>query len=247
MKWFLSILFLLVVLVLASFIFIGGGGVKYSGPFEEPTLGGEAASNLIRASRIFAGPSQYPPRSFAAYGLVAFPSRATSADLERHINICTAYVGRLPNSLDLTSTPVEEQMVTVWPVSNEITADLANLSETIGEACEVAVDDYDQIQALTALKQAELSGHEFVGRGPWLLAWAPGIHKGNDSSAVLISDLSHVDSIPEALSIFSMWSDDIEADPSLWKNGFSNNRFREKLRLWVDKHGEAILNVFKLS
>jgi amino acid transporter len=32
------------------------------------------------ASRLFAGPHQYPPSSFAAYGIVAFPSRATPDD-----------------------------------------------------------------------------------------------------------------------------------------------------------------------
>ena len=50
---------------------------------EGAIVGGMLGTSLyspsnVCVSRIFAGPAQYPPKDFAAYGIVAFPSAPTS-------------------------------------------------------------------------------------------------------------------------------------------------------------------------
>jgi hypothetical protein len=55
----------------------------------------------ILASRLFAGPTQYPPTDFAAYGIVAFKTRATAEDKPRYEMICNAYVAGLLHVSDV--------------------------------------------------------------------------------------------------------------------------------------------------
>jgi hypothetical protein len=55
----------------------------------------------VIASRLFAGPDQYPPEEFAAYGILAFRSRASSQDRARHLMICEAYAATLPHADEL--------------------------------------------------------------------------------------------------------------------------------------------------
>ena len=84
---------------------------------------------ILRVSRLFSGPDTFPPEQLSAYGIVDFPTLATEHDIERHQLICNAYTAFFPNSSDIPSTPLNEQMVTVWPLkSNSLASELNDLS-----------------------------------------------------------------------------------------------------------------------
>lgn len=78
-------------------------------------------SSGVKASRIFAGPGQYPPAEFAAYGIVAFRTLAAPDDRAHYELICEAYVRSLLHVSEL-DVPPAEQMVTVWPVDSDAVA-----------------------------------------------------------------------------------------------------------------------------
>jgi hypothetical protein len=197
----------------------------------------------LRASRSFFGPHYFPPYEFAAYGIVAFPSGATSATRERYIAICEAYVSTLPRSGDL-SVPLEEQMVTVWPVG---TTDLAAKLQSVEglTVCNDAVDRYSITTALLAIKDARDEGGRFSGKkGPFLLAWAPSSSKGKPDVLVLTADMSSAETPAEILDRFQRWRRDIESNPALWQSGWDMAKMTTLIREWADKYGSAILELF---
>jgi hypothetical protein len=74
------------------------------------------ASPAVRASRTFAGPGQYPPSRFAAYGIVAFQALPyDTVETNRYRNICRGYLAAIPGSKILLNKgiPLNKQMVTV--------------------------------------------------------------------------------------------------------------------------------------
>ena len=75
----------------------------------------------VRASRIFAGDDQYPPNSFAAYGIIAFRSLATDVTSDRYLAICKGYMSSILSFSELVDEKVipSQQMVTVWPLNSE--------------------------------------------------------------------------------------------------------------------------------
>ena len=75
-------------------------------------------SASVIPSRFFAGPNQYPPREFAAYGILAFRSRPSSYNRDRYSMICEAYATALPHASEL-AVPRGKQMVTVWPLNSD--------------------------------------------------------------------------------------------------------------------------------
>jgi hypothetical protein len=182
-------------------------------PRKAPALG---KAPVVLPSRAFLPPHDIPPEDFAAYGIVAFPQKATSSTIRRHISICKAFVATLP-STSLAKVPPEQQMVTVWPV------DSASISATLSESepdCKVAVDRYDLPTALTALKESRTRERTaFSGEGPYLLAWSPASTKGNKDALVLIGDLSDARTHVDFLNRFRAWRDEIEKKPELWRRG----------------------------
>jgi hypothetical protein len=205
----------------------------------------EAAIVAITASRLFAGPSQYPPENFAAYGIVAFPSRATSSDRERHLMICEAYVGSLPHATEL-AVPIEVQMATIWPLdSNSVAADLNDRgSRQPAAICETAVQAYGLAMAQQALHDAATAGVDVSGRGPFLLAWSPAAEKGESDAVVLKVDLSGVTTSAQTLELFQGWRTDIEGSPELWADGWDIDDLRITIRQWVDRFGPLIMAAF---
>lgn len=195
----------------------------------------------VTASRIFAGPNQYPPEEFAAYGILAFRSRPSPYDRARHLMICNAYVTSLPHTFELTIARAE-QMVTVWPVDSDSDASRLNRAPRNG-ICEIAVDNYGLVIAQQALKDAETAGVNTTDSGPFLFAWSPSTDKGKQDALVLVSDLSDVTTYEHAHEILLEWSRDIEQDPQLWSNGWDVERLRRKIRHWVDKYGPKALAV----
>jgi len=191
----------------------------------------------VRASRVYAGPTQYPPESFAAYGIVAFPAKATPSDRDRHLMICNAYISRLPSVGELQTVPVSEQMVTVWPADNDLRADSLN-SLPSSQTCEAAVDHYGLVTAQQGLIDAKLSMP--YGRGPFLIAWSPGSGMRRPNSAVLVVDMSDVLTPEDARWNFAKWAEEIEADPSRWTQGWSAETLRLALQRFVDRYGTSI-------
>jgi hypothetical protein len=215
-------------------------------PSETPSRGigggsGWNGGSAIRAARLFSGPSQYPPEAFAAYGIVAFRARASSGERERHVMLCEAYVAALPRSAELT-VPVEEQMVTIWPIDADQTADELNRLRG-AEICETAVGRYGLPTALRAINDA---GETRIGRdrrGPFLLAWSPSHDKGDPEALMLVADLTDVTTYAQAEAFFVLWRTDIEANPEYWNRGWNVERLRIAIQLWVDRFGSQIFSI----
>ncbi len=197
------------------------------------------APGEISASRLFAGPDDYPPIDFAAYGIVAFKAHATSRDRDRHIMICEAYVASIRSAAQLGRLK-SEQMVTVWPIRSAPVAVDLTISDS-DRNCNRAVDQYGNINADRALREARAAGADVNGIGPYLLAWSPPAKKGEPDAVVLIADLSDVRNYEQALQIMSDWVRDIERDPHLWSRGWTLDAIRLKMQRWVDRRGTQLL------
>lgn len=199
---------------------------------------------FIRASRFFIEPHDFPPRSFAAYGIIAFKASATPETLDRWTMICNAYMGTLLPSKEVAKVvSVDQQMVTVWPVRAKEIANFLNLVDT-DYRCPLAVEQYDLSTSLHAIRDAEKTGGSFPGVGPYLLAWAPSDKKGASDTLVLSIDLSSVTVEAHAVEIFESWREEIEEDPSLWSDGFTVGGLKRKVKLWLDRHGSDLLTFF---
>lgn len=210
---------------------------------EEETDG--IVKHTVLPSRVFSGPNQYPPRNFAAYGIVAFRSRPSVHDRDRYVMICHAYISTLPHASELEA-PSTEQMVTVWPLDRDNLASQLNYGEITStqDSCGTAVDNYGLVISQAALKEAEYAGVPGNTAGPLLLAWSPPTDKGRRDALVLVSDLSDVTTYDQAWELFLAWSRDIERDPTLWSKGWRVEALRRKIQLWVDKYGDKTLAAF---
>lgn len=199
----------------------------------------------IYATRLFAGPNGYPPTDFAAYGILAFTSRASPRDRERHLLICQAYV----NSVRLFSAiqkPTTEQMVTVWPLASDAIAE-SLFQKSDDEVCSGAVDGYGSVTADRAIRHAALAGAELSGLGPFLIAWSPPKKKGEKDAVVLVANLSGIHDYDAALKVMLQWVQDIERDPELWARGWNRSSLTRKIQRWFDHRGTLLLRVFSGS
>lgn len=198
-----------------------------------------------KATRIFAAPNQYPPKDYAAYGILAFRANASEADVAWHLDICKAYVSALP--LSTPKSDKSKQMVTVWPVKTTVTANALN-KPAATDVCKSAVENYDLDLAQKAIRSARLQGREIDGRGPFLLAWSPTDKIGSDQAVILIGDFSDATTYEENLAIMTRWAVDIESDPSIWDpQGFTAEKLRHKIKSIVDRYGSYIEKAFKVK
>lgn len=218
-------------LVFACFFIYGCTTIGLSGSVPVPV-----------PTRVFEGPFALGDKSggkFKAYGLVAFSTRATQSDKERHLMICEAYTASLPH-ISESNVDSSQQLVTVWPVTSIDVSLLLNRAPRL-EGCEYAVHNYDLITSLSAYADAELAGADLSGTGPYLLAWSPHSQKGKVGSQVLVTDLSTVTTTEQALSVFRDWRNDIQLDTSLWEKGWNLEKLRLKIQQWADRYGEQLL------
>ena len=187
----------------------------------------------VLPSRIFAGPGQYPPKQFKAYGIIAFNALYTHAERARYDMICEAYISSLLHFTKVKA-PAERQMVTVWPVE---TSDLATrLNKQAREAvCGAAVEHYGLLIAQEAIESAKRSKASLRGQGPFLLAWSPGAAKDDPDALVLMSDMSDVINIEQAKQVFAQWMQDIQENPELWDEGWNLEKLRLVIRGKKDK------------
>lgn len=202
---------------------------------------GNVGSDGVIASRLFSGPSLFPPTDFAAYGIVAFGTRASSFNRDRHLLLCNAYVASLPHTLEL-EIPHADQIVTVWPMEQNGFAKWLNNAPR-EQVCEPAVDRYGLVIARKAINDAERTGVYLSGKGPYLLAWSPSESKGEPDALILSIDLSLVTTYEQAISVFELWRRDIEEDRTLWENGWSVEDLRLTIQQWVDKFGGGLIQI----
>jgi hypothetical protein len=224
---------------------IGGSAFKLPGwPGEVPVSTNASVNpDAVLPTRMAAGPGQYPPSQFKAYGIVAFKTGPTAADKDRYDMICDAYVSSLPFYKDVKAPP-ERQMVTVWPVEKPQWADKIN-AEARQKVCADAVAHYGVALAQDAIREARQNGAGLDGQGPFLLAWSPGVAKGRKDALVLVADLSDVIVNEQAKQVFALWALDIQNDPGLWDPTWNVEKILLRARLWADKVGTTILNIYK--
>jgi hypothetical protein len=118
----------------------------------------------VRTTRSFFGPHDIPPENFAAYGIVAFPQKATPATIRRHQSICEAFLATLP-PVSASGAPISQQMVTVWPIDDASLAE--RLNKGSDAICSQAIEHYDLSTGLIALKEAQNQEHySLSGQGP---------------------------------------------------------------------------------
>ena len=209
----------------------------------------EKATNEINttiensATRIFAGPSQYPPEEYAAHAMFAFPARPSDGDEERYQMFCEAYISVIPHASEV-DVPKNQQLVTVWPIENDDVANHVNRIER-GSTCTFAVLHYGFLSSRSAIVDAEASGLDLSGKkGPFLIAWAPPADRGVPDQPILYMDLSTVSDLSEAKIRMAMWVKDIEEDPDLWKNGWEIEKVRFVVANWANRLGEKVLFLF---
>ena len=202
----------------------------------------KVAPTLLLSTRQFIQPHDFPPLTTAAYGIVAFPQGGMRDQKERMKNICEAYYETFPPASEV-STPIAQQMVTVWPVDSP--QSLIQISKKTGnvETCESAVEHYGLTTSLKAIKEAESTtgGMSLAGSGPFLLGWAPSSEKGKKDTLVLVVDLSGATTGDQYLGYFRQWRNDIERDPAVWNNGWTLDKLRLAIRDWADKTGTMLL------
>jgi hypothetical protein len=197
----------------------------------------------ILPSRMFAGPTQYPPRQFKAYGIMVFNTLATARDKARYDMICDAYVSSLLHYKQVNA-PLDQQMVTVWPIDKDDEATQIEAT-TREKVCARAVPRYGLSIAQDAIESAKKNKAILNGRGPYLLAWAPGAKKGDSDALVLVSNLSNVVNIEDAKTVFTRWAVEIQENPDLWNKGWDVDKLAVLVRFWADRYGSDILKYFK--
>lgn len=201
---------------------------------------GLSITETFTASRIFAGPTQYPPRDYAAYGIVAFPIKASSEEERlRHEMICRAYVSSLTVSSRLP-VPKDQQMVTVWPVSDDSLA----TQLTFGSAdsvCPAAVENYNLQAGQNAIKAANNENAGLRSIGPFLIAWGP--TQGHETKTMVI-DLKNVINSAQADQVMRKWVSDIEQSPKVWREGLDFELLRLAVQQWIDKTGIQVSSFF---
>jgi hypothetical protein len=209
----------------------------------------EIAASVVRevvATRMFAGPGQYPPSDFRAYGIVAFPARQGDANKDRFKMMCDAYRVTLPHYTEERNVALEDQMVTVWPIKDDSEANVINRIAR-DKICDRAIPNYGFATALKALDSARRQGAKLNDRGPYILAWAPGSDMQKPDALVLVADLTNVAISDDAELMFRRWHDEIQKDKDLWYPTFDGDGIRVKARLWLDKNGDDIVKLFHLG
>jgi hypothetical protein len=185
----------------------------------------------------FATAAAIPPADVGAFGIVAFGLNPTASARTRFLRVCNAMLAALPRQGEAArAVELRNQMITVWPVTSPLSA---------STGCEEAVDKYDLLAGLQAIRDARGEGGALTGAGPYLIGWSPAKSKGEKDALVLVLDLTGLTSEANFDEAFLIWRQRITEDPALWRNGFSLDLIRVRLRDFLDRHGEAILRVIR--
>ena len=146
-------------------------------------------------------PAEMPPRQLAGYGIVAFTTRPQANDMERYKSVCEAYKATLMSQAELPpNTPLAEQMITYWPITNKNTAEAQRAD------CPHLVTNYALRLGLDAIQDADKQGEGLASRrGPFLIAWAPSESRFVPDAVVLVMDLSKLDGQRSFTEVFQDW------------------------------------------
>ena len=225
-------------------------------PRSETTLASSAEAVVFpRATRTFSGPEDFPPAEVAGYGIIAFPERpnATEASSARFMLFCNAWAAGFETSQNLVArnVPRQEQMITVMPLDTGAAALAAREAtlNTTPKPCEIALENYGLIEALTALARARLAAartdnvERMDKRGPYLLAWSPGARFTDQDALVLVADLTNSTTEEQIAADMRDWRDEIQKKPELWRTGWSADGLRVTLQRWFDRHAEQALKL----
>jgi hypothetical protein len=192
--------------------------------------------------REFLRSADIPPAEFGAYGVMALRAKPTSVTRDRLKMACASFIAYLARQTDVPkSIPLSDQMVTIWPL------DSPNADEAKKDNCEFALDHYELYGADSAISDAAKQGAQFGNDGPFLIGWSPSNTRGVPDKLVLVVDMSSYDSQDSFNQALRFWKEKIVEDPTLWRTGFSIERFRLSVRDFVDHYGETILAAAKLS
>jgi len=205
------------------------------------------SDGVLQSSRLFSGPTHYPPKDFKAFGIIAFPELATSASIERHIMICEAYASNIIHSWDIKNKPKDEQIVTIWPISSDTKAKELNKAPLKG-TCTKAVNQYNLTmsqRAIAAVRENFKGKHDFLKRGPYLIAWAPGSKISKGTADTLVIDLSYVSSAIVAGEFFRNWNYRVETQPDVWSDGWDGESLLNLFRDWLNNTGAKVEYLIK--
>lgn len=208
------------------------------GPFE-PDLG---------ASRSFSGPTQYPPREFRGYGIVALEGLPVEESRGRIHMICEAFTQTFQTTAAI-GLPTAQQFVTVWPVSSDgfatrLNRGLLGKAETL---CDVAINNYGLAMADGAITLAREYGFVPRGPGPFLLAWLPSERLGEPDGFILSLSLSNVSTAEQAARIFREWKGRIMTDEAVLRDGLPMENVRLYIRDVFDSIGGLVVEFFPES
>ncbi|MEO4040656.1 hypothetical protein AAFN47_03510 [Hoeflea sp. CAU 1731] len=193
------------------------------------------------SARVYMKPGSSPDDRFAAYGMVAFPLDTTRRDPERLAQFCAAYVESAKHEPVRGLPASAPRMAMVWPVSASVDTDALSRMNDV-QKCETAVLNYGATMADQAIYEAELTGIEIDGRGPFLLAWSPASAKGSTKALVLIANLSNINAPEAAHAAMRRWQTDVEFNPPLWAEaGWNLPLLREIMDEWATVYGPQSL------
>lgn len=220
-----------------------GGGVTGAAPATaaRPAIPSVAAPPArVRAVRALIEPAEMPPREVAGYGIVAFTTRPMENDIERYKLICEAYKATLMAQSELPAgTPLSEQMITYWPITDK------NAPDAQRGDCTHLVSNYALRLGLDAIQDADKQ-HESLAsrRGPFLIAWAPSESRFQPDALVLVMDLSALDSARSFTEVFQDWRQHITDKPELWRRGgFDVEAVRRIIHDTFDRFGDGLLRL----
>jgi hypothetical protein len=207
-------------------------------------MSGEATTTYVvplLPVREFLRSDQIPPVDAGAYGLVVLKAKATSASRSKLLMVCQSLIAHFVRNAEVpANVPMQDRMVTVWPVTDP-DADLAKSDD-----CNFVLDHYDLYAADTAIADAEKQHQSFQSEGPYLIGWSPSATRGQPDKLVLVMDLSAANNQAAIDRVFQFWKDEIIHDPARWRDGFSVEGVREKVKDFTDHYGADILAAVKL-
>ena len=231
----------------------GGGITKY---LVRNVLSPSPASPIMhltvsapRVSRLFAGPRQYPPSEFAAYGILAFQAGVTSHSRDRYFAICEGFGAHFLAApyLETRGTPLAQQMPTIWPLNDEVLATLLNRVGPVPLTghCSQIIDAIDVATSLTAIDNAKLADPRMRldDDGPYMIAWSSPSAVGQENVPVLVLDFSDVQLASRAAELFRAWREALQQDPNSWRRGtfqLLTDRLRRRVGRVANRYGPAV-------
>jgi hypothetical protein len=206
-----------------------------------PKYGYFRAESYSGGVRAYLRAVDIPPPGLAAYGVVAFRAKPTSASRARLLRVCEAFKAYLPRQQSLpSSVALSDQMLTIWPLDDP------TASKAQADDCDFVIDHYDLYGGISAMGDAIIQHAKLDGDGPFLIGWSPSNSRGVPDKLVLVVDLSNFDTQESINELFMFWQQKVVENPELWRSGFSLERVRISIRDFADKYGEALVSAFKM-